>query len=120
MALSSDELTAIRDTVAELLPDTGGAVLVSTQTSDGMGGFTQTWGTAAGTISYRLDPLRGSERLAAEAQQGFQAYQLTLPHDTTVTTAHRFEDGDGNQYAVKSVDGSKSWLSSVRCMVEAV
>ena len=118
--LSSSELSAIRDLVDDLLPDTGGAVLSVTNVSDGMGGNTQTWGTAAGTLSYRLDPLRGVEQVTGEGINAFQAYRLTLPYDTTITTAHRFEDGSGNQYAVKSVDGAKSWKASVRAVVEAV
>jgi head-tail adaptor len=119
-ALSSDELTAIRNDIAELLPDTDGAVLSVTQTSDGMGGFTETWGTATGSLSYRLDPLRGVENEAGGGLQPFHGWQLTLPHDTTITTANRFEDGSGNQYNVIEVDTPKSWRASVRVRLEAV
>ena len=119
-ALSDDELTAIRADIDELLPDTGGAVLSRTLANDGMGGFTEAWGTATGSLNYRLDPIRGVEEQAGGALRAFQGWQLTLPYDTTVTTANRFQDGSGNQYAIIGVDGAKSWKASVRARLEAV
>ena len=118
-ALSSTELAAIRTDIAQLLPDTG-HVLSVTNTSDGMGGFTETWGTATASVAYRLDPLRGREQLAGGAVDAFHTFQLTLAHSVTITTANRFKAADGTQFAVVSVDPEKSWKASTRAVVERV
>ena len=119
-ALTDSELTAIREAIAELLPDTGGAVLEVTFASDGMGGLTQNWGTVTASLAYRLDPLSGVEVMAGMGVQAFQGYQLTLPYDTTISTNNRFQDSSGNQYSVITVDPHKSWKASVRAKVEAL
>jgi SPP1 family predicted phage head-tail adaptor len=116
--LTADELTAIRADVARLLPDTG-YVLSLTQTSDGQGGFTETWGTAT-TTTYRLDPVRGQEQQAGAALQPYHTFTLTLPYSVTVTPAQRFQAADGTRYAITSVDGAKSWKASTRATVEAL
>jgi len=116
--LTTSELASIRADIAELLPDTGGAVLSTTQTPDGAGGFTETWGTATASLPYRLDPLTGTEEAAGGGLQPFSGWQLTLPYDTTISPENRFQDTNGRQYAVKSVDGGKSWQASVRARVE--
>ena len=119
MALSSSDLTQIRADVASLLPDTG-SILSSSLVSDGAGGWTTTWGTASSGVSYRLDPIRQRESLAGAALTSFNQFQLTLPYDTSVTPANRFQDASGNQYSILGVDDSKSWRVSVRCVVEKV
>ena len=59
--LSAAELAVIRADIANMLPDTG-FILEQAYTHDGMGGMTETWGTATGgTVVYRLDPIRGRE-----------------------------------------------------------
>jgi head-tail adaptor len=115
-ALSSAELTQIRADVATLLPDTAN-ILAGTLTPDGAGGQTVTWGTVAGTIACRLDPVRGREIDIGGQVQAFYGFVLTLPHGTTITAQHRVEVGGGT-FAVVSADPEKSWKASVRAYVE--
>jgi SPP1 family predicted phage head-tail adaptor len=116
--LSTSELAQIRADVLTLLPDTGYLLSLSF-VSDGAGGLTETWGTA-GTVSYRLDPIRQRESVAGAALTSFNMYQLTLPHNTTVTVDQRFRAADSTEYTIQGVDGSKSWAASVRCKVEKI
>lgn len=111
-----DDLRA--DLEAELLPDTC-TILSVTYASDGQGGQTATWGTAAASVACRLDALRGYEGQAGAAVQPFHAWVFTLPADTSITSAHRIVHG-GATYNVTSVDAGKSWEACVRAYVEAV
>ena len=116
--LSTDEVTAMRVDVLRMLPGSG-YILAPTETSDGQGGFTTTWGTVTAT-AYRLDPLSGNRLLAGGAVQPFHAYQLTLPYNAVITTANRFKDSAGAVYSVKSVDTGKTWAVSLRAVVERI
>ena len=116
MVLSSSDLAQIRADVLDLLPDTG-YILSSSSTPDGAGGYTETWGTA-GTVTYRLDPLRQREQVIGGAVTPFHSFILTLPYNTTIEPEYIFKASDGQQYNVIGVDDGKSWQASVRCMVE--
>ena len=116
--LSTAELAAIRADVAGMLPDTG-AILSVTRTPTATGGFTEAWGTAS-TTAYRLDPQGGRMAQAGAALEPYHAFVLTLPYDAVITTADRFQDAAGRQYAVTGVDSVKSWAVSVRATVEAI
>lgn len=116
--LTDGELASIRADVAELLPSTCN-LLAATSQSDGMGGFTITWGTAAANVSCRLDAYRGAEQVTAQALQPYHTFVLTLPHDTTITEHYRVEIGTVT-YTVQSVDAVKSWRASVRAYVEKI
>ena len=115
--ITSDELAQIRADVAGLLPDTG-QILGVTLAGDGQGGMTETWGTATANIAYRLDPVRGREQVAGAALQDYHTFVLTLPHNASLTPAHRFQAEDGTLFSVTSVDTQKSWRVSVRAIVE--
>ena len=121
IGLTAKELTAIRNDINDLLPDTG-YILSRSATSDGMGGQTETWGTA-GTTIYRLDPkmITGwstEEKVSSGALRPFHSFILTLPYDTNIDTNNRFKDKDGTIYNVTSVDTGKSWIASKRCVLE--
>lgn len=108
------------DLTAALLPDTC-TILSVTYASDGQGGQTETWGTAAASVACRKDPMpmRSGEGLSGAAIQPFHAWVFTLPADTTITAANRIVHG-GATYNVTSVDGGKSWEACVRAFVEAI
>jgi head-tail adaptor len=114
--LTASELAQIRADVALLLPDTC-ALLTATTSSGGMGGWSETWGTALASVACRLDPVRGSEQQAGGAVQPFYSYVLTLPYNTAINANYRVLHG-GQTYNVKSVDADKSWQASVRVYLE--
>ena len=118
LPVSDWEIEQIRAALNDLMPDTC-TLLTETRVSDGAGGWSSTWGTAAASVACRFDPLNGSEQLAGGAVQPFQGYRLTLPADTTITTAYRVQKG-GVTYNVISVDTGKSWAGSVRAVVQAI
>jgi hypothetical protein len=122
ITLTAAELSEIRAAVLELMPDTC-TLLTLTNTSDGEGGHSQTWGTASANVPCRLDSkvsaieMKGKEMLGAGAIQYFHTYMLTLPGTAVITEQYRVLK-DGEYYQVKSVDYDKSWIASVRCFVE--
>ena len=115
MTFTADQLTHMRAVLNQLLPDTG-YILTLAYTNDGYGGVVEAWGTA-GTITCRVDPLRGFEMLAGGAIQPFHGYKLTAPYDTALTEAQRVQVGS-ETYAVKSVDAGKSDAISLRADLE--
>lgn len=85
--LSTADLDAMRSTLNQSLPDTAQVQRV-TRTSDGMGGFTETWATVA-TVACRVSPSGNTptEQVAAERVQDHVLWTLTLPAETDVTAA---------------------------------
>jgi head-tail adaptor len=120
IGLTDAELASIRDDIAALLPDTC-VIQTITNTADGLGGYTRGT-TIAGTVDCRLDAkiinnLRASESMAAGGIQPFHQYILTVPYDTTITTNNQVQK-DNEVYNVISVDTEKSWIGSVRVILE--
>lgn len=113
--ITAAQLAYMRAKVNELLPDTG-YVLSLAYTNDGYGGIVETWGTA-GTITCRLDPLRGGESLTGAAVNPYHGFRLTAAYDAALTEANRIEIGS-ETYSVLSVDSDKSNAVSLRADVE--
>jgi SPP1 family predicted phage head-tail adaptor len=115
--LTAAELSAIRTTAADALPDT--AIIQNyTSVSDGGGGQTQTW-TAAGTMDCRIAPIVGmganedqsGGRISADAQ-----FIVTLPYNAAVTTDSRLVI-DSNNYNVEAIR-ERSWNATTRVEVK--
>jgi SPP1 family predicted phage head-tail adaptor len=116
--ISTSQLSAMRQQGLDYLPDSG-TILTKTQTSDGQGGYTESW---SGTVSTdcRVDVVNGREQLQGGGYQTFQKTMLTLPYSGTITTNHRFAYGS-NQYNVVAVSRSdRSWNIFVRAELEKV
>lgn len=97
--LSDAELAEMRSVQA--LAQAGTAVITRrTLTSDGMGGFTETW-AAAGTVTCRVWPAQesGAERLIADRITEADAWVLTLPYGTDVLADDRIS-ADGRTFEV--------------------
>jgi len=122
MTIDTAMLTAMREAIGELLPDTCN-VLSVTRTPDGMGGNTETWGTASSSISCRVDldqgQTAGMERVTADSLRPYTTYILSIPYDTTVTEQSRIEHS-GATYAITSVNTEQSWMAVKRCRMEIV
>lgn len=113
--ITAAQLAYMREKVNALMPDTGYVISLA-YTPDGYGGVVETWGTA-GTISCRVDPLRGGEILQGGAIQPFHGFQLTAPYNTVLSEAHRLKVGT-ETYAIKSLDSDKSDAVSLRAVME--
>jgi len=116
--LSSEELAYMRTGTGLLMPDTCN-LLTLTTTPDGMGGYSEAWGTAAGTITCRLDITRKMEGQGGASLREYQETVLSLPYNTTVDVNYRVEHG-GYTYNVTSVNNDQSWIAVKRVMLERV
>ena len=120
--LTAAELSTMRTSINELLPDTCN-ILTPTNVNDGQGGITTTWGTANASVTCRLDKRSGQEQGQEQVQgAGVKPYTewiLTLPYDTTIANTQRVEVGSST-FNVISVDGDKSWEASMRVILEKV
>ncbi len=87
--LSATDLAAMRSTVDASLPDVA-QVQRRTLTSDGAGGYTESWNTVA-TVACRVAPSGQSpqERVIAERLTATSVWTITLPAETDVRPADR-------------------------------
>lgn len=118
IGLTANELTYMRDTIEQLLPDTCN-LLTATIASNDFGGFSETWGTVTANVACRIDYTSGDEQLFGDSQRPYRGYILTVPYDTTITSDYRVEIGSAT-YAIKAVDNGKSWAACLRAALEAV
>lgn len=118
--LSAAELASMQASLEDVALPNVGNILSVTYTYDGMGGAIPTWGTATSNVAYRLDFKTGNEPVVGGAARPFSYWVLSLPHSATITTDNRFEDADGNQYSVSSVDKERSYHLFMEVMVEKV
>lgn len=109
-------------TQAAALPSTC-TVMRKAQTPDGMGGFTETWGTLASGVACRLAvmPLMGrsNEDVVAQRWAGQQVWQLTLPAGQDVTHDDRVTI-DGIAYDVVGVKSAGAWETARRVILVRV
>ncbi|MBI4496310.1 MAG: head-tail adaptor protein [Chloroflexi bacterium] len=107
--LSSSDLSALRTSLEESLPDTA-VVQRVTRTADDMGGFTESW-AAAGTAACRVAPLGSrtpEERVFAERIAPDVPWVITLPQGTDVTAEDRVTVG-ARTFEVLGVLAPRSW-----------
>lgn len=88
--LTADELADMRETVNESLPDTC-TIQSKTTSSDGMGGFTETWANTYTGVPCRVkaDNLNPKELVENDTIKGKQTYTITLAHNQTVNSTQR-------------------------------
>ena len=118
MTLPNAELSAMQSDIQQLMPDTC-AILSVTYTSDGTGGWTESWGTTTASVACSLNQLSGTEALAAGAVEPYSRCNLILPTSATITPTNRVLH-NGVTYNVISVDTDNSWPICRRAIVEAV
>ena len=115
------ELTQMRSDAELLMPDTCNLLAV-TETADGYGGVSKTWGTVTASVACRLDnasKTRQAESLVAQSIQPFSEWVLSVPYGTGITTAMRVEVRD-DTYNVIAEDVERSWLVVERAILEMV
>jgi len=119
--LSSAQITAMRTTADLALPDT---VVISRRTvaSDGAGGWSETWATAA-TVAGRLMPkyqISGSEGQQAGQIQAVAQWVATLPAGTDLRAGDRVTVA-GRTFEVQAVlSAGVAWRISVRADLREV
>ncbi len=118
--LSSAELVNMQAEVqSTALPDTC-TILSATRTSNGQGGYTNTWGTVSSSVACRLDFVTGNELTVAVAIQPATRWMLNLPYGTTVLSTYRFVHNTNTYAAVADPNSDASWATCVQVLVEKV
>lgn len=106
--LSDKELAEMRAEAEKLLSDTCN-ILSKAYASDGAGGQTISWGTAAQNVSCRLVPKSSK---ASDMEGGRINYHtmwlVHLPYDQDVAPDQRIVI-NGSNYDVQSVEDAHSW-----------
>ena len=97
--LSANELEALRDTVAGLLPDTA-TIYSPTTTTDDSGRWVESYAASA-TALCRLDPYQrqDSRGMVGDAERQRTWYRLTLPYNADVSSGSRIQI-DGLDYEI--------------------
>jgi hypothetical protein len=121
--ISGSELAEIREAIeTDLLPDTC-SILSVTEVNNGMGGVTETWGTASANVACRLDMKTGvdagRERVIGGAIQPYTMYMMSLPYDVTIASTNRILHS-AITYAVVSINRNQSWIGVTRVELEVV
>ena len=114
---TASDLSWMREEVEKTLPDTCN-ILSVTRTSNGRGGYTETWGTATANVECRIDAIvrADSDSVVGASERVYNRYVVTLPHDTTISQENRLEV---NSYtlAIESIDSPKSEAACLRAYV---
>ena len=117
--LDACELTAMRATQAQALPDTGVIHRLSTS-QNAIGETAESW-AAFGTASCRLSSLSASDMARVQAVkpqvQLNSAWRLTWTHGQDVRPGDRVVVS-GDTYDVIDVDSDGAWHTAVRCYVQ--
>lgn len=117
--LDASELTAMRATQAQALPDTGVIHRLSTS-QNAIGETAESW-AAFGTASCRLSSLSASDMARVQAVkpqvQLNSAWRLTWTHGQDVRPGDRVVVS-GDTYDVIDVDSDGAWHTAVRCYVQ--
>ena len=116
--LSTAQVTSMQTTQDTGLPGTA-IIYQRSDTSDGMGGYTEAW-AAAGTADARLRPIvsRGNNEYVTGAQvTQVIDWWVTMPVDTSITATDRIRFGD-RAFEVSYVNNDESWRTA--CRVECI
>ena len=118
--LTTAELTAIKAVQDQAMPDTC-TISRKSLTSDGMGGYTETWSDLATGVSCRLASARYRPEEAAIADKfaGRTLWMLTLPAGTDITNEDRVVISS-TTYEVAGMLSAGSWKTALRVLVVEV
>lgn len=117
--LTAADLAYMQATQEQAMPGTVYILGMGTATN-GMGGYSETWGTV-GTVTGRVYPMvrRGQPEVMAAGQMVSEtSWFATLPVGTSVTAKNRIEY-NGRTWEVVRVNNSEMWQTAVRCELTA-
>ncbi len=118
MAIDTAMLSAMREAISELLPDSCN-ILSLTSTSDGAGGYSEAWGTVT-AVSCRLDVKEMRDIVSGGAVQSYIKTMLSVPYDTSITEVNRVEHGGVTYAVVAPPNSDQSWIAVKRVELELV
>ena len=112
--LTAADLAAMRDTQEQAMPGTVYILRMGTA-SNGMGGFTETWGTAS-TVIGRVYPRRRlgmGETIGGAQLLSVSDWFATLPYGTDITAKDRVKY-DGRTWEITRVNNDEMYQTAVR------
>lgn len=119
MTLTADELSDIRDCIEDLLPDTC-TIQTVTQSSDGMGGWTESWANTHTGVPCRVWRKEGNEREVGDQTAEVTRWVLTVAWDQAVDATMRVVHA-GHTYQVNDVNDTgsergerRAWLTRIQ------
>lgn len=111
--LTDAEITGMRSTIDDSLPDTATHQTV-TETADGMGGHSRAWATVT-TYACRLSPMGALERVLGSRWASVGDWVITLTHDAAVEVDDRLLVS-GRTFTIKALPVGRSWELSRRAI----
>lgn len=119
--INASDLTWMRKTQEQAMPNETVVVYRMTMTADGMGGFRESW-TATSTVTGRIYSM--NSRAFAEQDAGGQLISTTrwfgtFPTGTDVTARDRL-GANGRKWLVVSVNNDQDWQTAVRCELQSL
>lgn len=109
--LSATDLTFLRSQQTSALPDTC-TISRKTLTSDGAGGYTESWATVGSSVACRLAVERTAEMVLADRIVHEGGFVITLPYGADVTPKDRIVVG-ARTFEVTGY-ASGSWQTAMR------
>lgn len=112
--LTASELDAMRDIEESVMPGTAYILSYGTA-SDGMGGFTETWGTVGTAICdlWQINRRGDREQVAGNQITSQGDWFVTVPWDTVIDARNRVEIA-GKTFEVTFVPKDSTWQSALR------
>lgn len=120
--LSSTQIADMRTTAALALPDTATISRVA-RASDGAGGWTETWSTAASGVACRIMPryqVSSTEGPAVGTQEAVAQWALTMPVGTDLRAGDRVVVASRTFEVYALLSAGVEWRFSVRADVREV
>lgn len=117
--LTNAELAQIRADIATLFPEMC-TILSLTKTSDGEGGWTDSWGTATANVPCRIDfGSPSKEQMANNELKPFMQGIVSMAYDVVVTEQNRILL-NGTTYNVTGVNAGQSWIGTKQVTVQKI
>lgn len=113
------DLTSMQATLTASLPDTA-TVYRLTRTSDGAGGYTETWTAVGSALACRISPAgTGYENAVGTKLAAVAPWVITLPASSDVTARDQVRTAT-RTFQVLAVLAVRSWEISRRVICEEV
>ena len=113
--LQNNDLIYVRGEAQVSLPDTV-SIQRRTLTSDGQGGFAESWSISYPNISARLGKSGNSETINGSRQEAVVTLTVTLPYSQSVEESDRIIHSTGT-FEVTGINDSQTWGTVRVCQV---
>lgn len=115
--ITATELASLRDTADDTLTAIC-TIQRRTLTSDGMGGWTESWANTYTNVACRVDAERAGPELSADGRiVSVEAYLLTVKYNQDIQPEDRIVYGTDN-YEIEGVLDAHTWVTVKRASLK--